>query len=170
MADLRRGKLPDNLAAYAAALAGFTQDAIDRACTGFERTRRQEGEAAFPELGAMLDACRAHMRPDPKTAWTLERYAWVHNFDRWLEEQIAQGADREGLLQAHPEMRGSWVAFKNQTAAGTIQIPAGWCSRCGGRRRVPVDDEGRPWTNTKNPAAGLRPCPDCRTKLVLISA
>lgn len=162
---MRRGKVPDDLVGYASALSGFSQNAIDQACTSFERARRQEGETAFPELGAMLEACRLHSRPDPATTWTVQRYRECRDFDLYVTEQmedrrctsedviagylnvqdIAKRAVREGVVYA-------WTAWRNQRARGTIHCP-NWCERCSGDRYLITEFRG------KRAAA---PCPDCR--------
>jgi hypothetical protein len=165
LADLRRGKLPDDLVAYASSLSGFQESAIDAACTSFERARRQEGETAFPELGAMLEACRLHSRPDPRTTWTIQKYRECRDFDLWVNEQMEQRrCSREMVITAyvdtpdaakravHEGIVWAWVAWRNQREKGTLHC-SGWCDRCSGDRLVFAEFRGRP-------AAG--PCPDCR--------
>jgi len=152
---MRRGRVPDNLNAYASALDGFSHAAIDAACSSFERARRQEGETAFPELGAMLDACRMNSRPDPKTTWTVSNYRECRDFDAWLEEEMAEReCSRKDAIAGYLDVKNvaqkavresvvfAWTAWRNQMDSRTINCPA-WCKACSGDRYRIVESHGR---------------------------
>jgi hypothetical protein len=125
----------ETLEHYSSSLSGFSDAAIERACAELERKTLSEFEPRFPPLAELLSACRKAtgdlVRP-PETEWTMERYRLMVWFDKWLTEQIEEGATREVLLAAHPEVAPAWVRWKNQRLNGTIQIPAGWCDKCEG--------------------------------------
>jgi hypothetical protein len=135
MANLRRSTTPEHIEEFASSLVGFSEPIIDRACTLIERSPRGERETAFPELGRLLDECRAAaqtIREDSHT-WSLSRYI--------------------DLCEAYPARSYAWIAWKNQKAAGTLICPQ-WCDYCEGQRYlVTIDANGDRWA---------RRCPHCR--------
>lgn len=59
VASLRGALLPEKVAAYASALTGFSQRAIESACTHFEQEEPVDPKKPwFPPLPAMMEACR----------------------------------------------------------------------------------------------------------------
>jgi hypothetical protein len=156
LADFRRTAAPEHLKEFASSIAGFSEPIIERACSAIERSERGERETGFPDLGRLLNECRAaaqSIREDSNT-WSLTRYKDCLMFDRYLADQVKHyKRTTHEICEAHPAMARAWAAWKNQLAAGTLICPQ-WCDACEGQRYlVTVDDKGDRWA---------RRCPHCR--------
>lgn len=151
----QRGADAKTLAYYAESLSGFDETAVRRACDEING-ERVDRYRPWPDLEFFKGLCRKHS-PRIDTAWTLERYREAWYIDRYISEQIAIGRRREDVLddinERFPSMGPMWAAWRNQTDAGTIQIPAGWCGRCDGRRNIATMFRGK---------RAVGPCPACQ--------
>ena len=155
MANFRRSQIPENLSEFASAISGFSEPIIDRACENIERTIPQGRETAFPNLGVLLDECRAAAQTirDESHTWTLSRYKDCKMFDDYLTDQVKHyNRTSHEICEAHPSMAIAWTAWKNQKAAGTLICPL-WCDACEGQRFLVTIEEGERWA---------RRCPHCR--------
>ena len=135
VASLRSTTPPEELAAYASSLSGFSQQAVEQVCTAVEQTVAAQFAPKFPPLGEMIEACRRieqQLRNPKETEWTLDRYRLMVWFDKWMNEQVEDGATREAILALRPDMAPAWTRWKNQHLNRTIQIPARWCDKCEG--------------------------------------
>ena len=142
---------------FASSLSGFASEAVDVACAELGRTPREEGQTAFPDLGDLLNACRraqGSLVADTPTHWTLERYREAWYLDRYIDEQMAfNGLTREEAVgKLDDASRAMWLTWKNQTLAGTIQVPPLWHEPCRGTGLIPV------WGRSPNPEVTTPVC------------
>ena len=144
MADLRQARIPEHIDGFAAALASYPYDMIDKACSIIEQAERVRGEPAFPEAGRILSECR-HVRTataSSSNVWTVERYAEMKMFDDWMREEIAyHNKTQEQIFETRPAMGRAWLAWKHAIDMRTMDCP-GWCDKCKGVRWIIRKDEG----------------------------
>lgn len=163
----KRSARPDakTQAAYAAALARFSESAVRRACEEIEASGIGQYEARWPELSRLEALCR-RFEPRADTSWTLARYREAWYIDRVISERVLNGERREAVLadinSKWPTLGPMWAAWRTQTDASTIHIPAAWCERCEGQGTIPMYGPSvNP--NVRTPIClRMRPCPSCR--------
>jgi hypothetical protein len=164
LANLRRTKTPESLEAFASALSGFGQDAINRACERIETADVEKGEPAFPRLGKLLEECRReasthHPRGDVRY-WHLDDYRNCHDFDAFVQSEIEDHHKTLAqVLTQYPIMARRWLAWKKQKDAGTLVCP-NWCETCKGQRMIETTME----TLDGKTETAAEPCPTCRKR------
>jgi hypothetical protein len=144
MAAMRRTSPPEHIDDFAASLGRrYPLHAIDRACTRIEETAREKGEAAFPDLGTLLDECRRSasrvVAVVGRALWSISDYRDCVYFDRFLRDMTTPDPahphrvvkTQKDVLEAYPSQARKWIAWKNQLAAGSLECP-GWCPLCEG--------------------------------------
>jgi hypothetical protein len=136
MANLRRTKTPDNLEAFASALSGFGQEAINRAITRIEEADVTQGEPAFPRLGKLLEECRKEASTYKLNGdlhhWSIDEYRKCKDFDKYMQEQMETYHMTEAqMLLRFPGTARKWLAWKKQLRDGTLVCPH-WCDVCDG--------------------------------------
>lgn len=168
LAVMRRTAPPEHVEDFAEKLLRrFDYNAIDRMCGLIEETRREKGEAAFPDLGTLIDECRA-LRTQQKLGandWTIKAYAEAKTFDLYRRDEIEHRCERDAkagrpvnrsavvdvfdreLREKTPSQYIAWLAWAKQRRDGTLNCP-GWCDECEGERVVTrYEDGSKPWSN-----------------------
>ena len=143
----RRGATVDGkgIALMVSSISGFTESAIEAACRQLESEEIDQFAAKWPATQSLVGLCRFHAaRRLDATEWTMQRYRDGWYWDRWIEEQVEDGQSREeAVARLSKGDRMLWVAWRNQTNAGTIHVPRGWCPVCQGDGLVPIYENGR---------------------------
>lgn len=140
------------LAYYALNLSGFDEHAVIAACDAL-RLEEVDPFGKWPPLARFQDLCR-RFTPASETHWTLDRYREAWYIDKWVQEQreFYNLSTEEALGRRSEGDRAMWAAWKNQTLAGTIQVPALWHEECRGTGLIPV------WGRSPNPAITTPVC------------
>lgn len=175
MAAMRRTSPPEHIDDFAEALGRrYPMHMIDRACSRIEETARVPGEAAFPDLGTMLDECRRSssrvVAITGRSVWSISDYRDCFYFDRFLRELITFDPEhphrvpktQTEILEKYPSQARKWISWKNQLAARTLECP-GWCDLCEGNGWVVRCLDGSEIDDVSRADTMAIRCPRCRS-------